>query len=57
MQKIGLEPKRSYMWLHLLQAKNYVWEKLFQKSVDENLSKAKFFMKNLSTRIDIITKA
>ena len=44
MQNICLELKRSYVWLHLLQAKKYVWEKPFQKSVDENFSKAKFYM-------------
>ena len=52
MQNICLEPKRSYVWLHLLQAKKYVWEKPLQKSVDENLSKAKFFTKHLSSRLE-----
>ena len=50
MQNIFLEPKE---WLHLLQAKKYVWEKPFQKSVDENLSKAKFYIKHLSSRLEI----
>ena len=53
MQNICLEPKRSYVWLHLLQAKKYVWEKPFQKSVDENFSKAKFYIKHLSSRLEI----
>ena len=53
MQNIYLELKRNYVWQHLLQAKKYVWEKPLQKSVDENLSKAKFFMKHLSSRLEI----
>ena len=33
--------------------KKKLWEKPFQKSVDENFSKAKFYIKHLSSKLEI----